>query len=79
MNKKTIKIKRSLVVKDCEKDFGIGEGVLVQDMIAYEYEVEGDYNPQALAQQIFRDSQDFLNENVEVKLEEIHEPLIQTV
>lgn len=75
--KKTIKIKRSLVVKDCEKDFGIGEGVLVQDMIAYE--VEGDYNPQALAQKIFRDSQDFLNENVEVRLEEIHEPLIQTV
>lgn len=75
MNKKTIKIKRSLVVKDCEKDFGIGEGVLVQDMIAYE--VEGDYNPQTLANRILQDSQQFLEENVEVKLEEIHDNLIE--
>lgn len=66
----TVTLKRRLVVKGCERDFGIGPGVLVEDEITYS-NVSRTGNLYPLAVQISRDNEAMIKEYVKVELEEV--------
>ena len=68
---KTKTFKRSLILKGCKKDFGLGTGVLVQDQIKFSDERRWGWKHPSFLMSILDNNQEFINQHIEVKMVEI--------
>lgn len=65
------KFKRSITIKYCDVDFGIGAGVLAEDEIVYR--IDDNYSKALLTARIIEDLEDFIQSVIDIKFEEIDE------
>ncbi len=68
---KTITFKRSIVIKDCKKDFGFGPGVLVMDVIKYKDERKQGFNHPMFHLSVLEENERFLNQHLKVTMVEV--------
>ena len=74
MKKKAIKTKtfnRSIVIKGCKKDFGLGVGVIVTDQITFKDKSGRGFDHAMFVMDLIRENDEFLNRNVEVRCNEV--------